>query len=148
MIGRWKGEVVGSTHMPFKCSVISDKVKKKRQRSFIEVSLCFGHHWKQGTSDLLTYLLTPWSRVLLEKLTGFAANQEIPLILWNPKVHYRIHKRPPPVPILSQLHPVPITLSFPLPEEHFRHTWELLLLEPTCLVSPSYFSFGVVRKLR
>ena len=39
-----------------------------------------------------TYLLTPWSRVLLEKLTGFAANQEIPRILWNPKVHYRTHK--------------------------------------------------------
>ena len=33
---------------------------------------------------LLTYLLTPWSRVLLEKLTGFAANQEIARILWNP----------------------------------------------------------------
>jgi hypothetical protein len=28
----------------------------------------------------LTYLLTPWSRVLLEKLTGFAASQKIPLI--------------------------------------------------------------------
>jgi hypothetical protein len=27
---------------------------------------------------LLTYLLTPWSRILLEKLTGFAASQEIP----------------------------------------------------------------------
>ena len=32
---------------------------------------------------LLTYLLTPWSRVLLEKLTGSAASQEIPRIFGN-----------------------------------------------------------------
>jgi hypothetical protein len=34
---------------------------------------------------IFTYLLTPWSRVLLQKLTGFAASQEIPRIYGTPK---------------------------------------------------------------
>ena len=41
----------------------------------------------------------------------FAAIQQIPRISRNSKVHYRTHKRPPPVSILGQPNPVHIPTS-------------------------------------
>ena len=47
----------------------------------------------------------------------FAASQEIPRISRNPKVHYRTHKRSPPVSILGQSTLVHIT-TYHLMEIH------------------------------
>ena len=58
------------------------------------------------------YLLTyPMVQSPSWEANWFAASQEIPCISRNPKVHYRIHKRPPPVSILGQPNPVHIPTS-------------------------------------
>ena len=74
---------------------------------------------------LLTYLLT-YSMVQSPswEANWFAASQEIPRISRNPNVHYRTHKRPPPVSILVQPNPVHI------------HTSHLLEIHPN-IIHPS-----------
>ena len=84
---------------------------------------------------LLTYLLT----YTIEQSPSWEANRfsasQIPRILRTPKIHYRIHKCPPPFPILSQLdqvhthtsHLLKILLYIILPSTPGSPNWPLSL---------------------
>jgi hypothetical protein len=66
-----------------------------------------------------------------------SGRQETPHISWDPRVHSRIHKCPPPVPILSQIDPVRAPTSHFL-KIHFTITLHQCLGLPSGLpqVSP------------
>jgi len=55
----------------------------------------------------------------------FSASQQIPRILWNPDVHYRVYKSPLPITILYQIN------SVRAPPSHFRKIYFNIILPST-----------------
>ena len=80
------------------------------------------------------YLLSPRSRVLLEKLNDLKLVKKIPRILWNLKVHYRIQKSPQHVPMLSQLDSVHTT-TFHFLNKHLNIIFPSTPGSPQCSLS-------------
>ena len=147
--------------------MVCNRLKSHFIRTLLWLLVTCSYNWLFEKLIHFTYLLTPWSRVLLKKLTY----QEIPRILWNPKFHYRIRTCPPPVPLLSQLDPVhaptshflKIQPNIIIPSTPGSHKWSLSLRFPdlnTVYASPlprkfispnrliGYFGFVVPRILK
>jgi hypothetical protein len=79
-----------------------------------------------------TYIHTYFTEQSPWEANRFSAGQEISRILCNPKVHYRIHKHPPPVPILNQMD------SVHTPTSHFLKI-RLNTILPSTHVSPKLY---------
>ena len=69
----------------------------------------------------------------------FSVSEEIPRILRNTKVHYRIHKSPPPVPMPSHSNPAHL---------HPIYWWSVLISFPIYAYIFKYFSFVHASRIR
>jgi hypothetical protein len=84
----------------------------------------------------ITHLITPWCKILFEKLIFTQFLKKYPAFLQNPMVHRRVHKSPPPDPILSQPNPFR-PLDTYLPKSHLN-----VILPPTPRSSQWSLAFG------
>ena len=128
---RWKGDPllyfsVNPAHISIIDSYFNANSNKKGRYCCVSIVATRTRH---SLTYVLILFCIPW------EADRFSAGQQIHRILWNPNVHYYIHKCPPPVPNLSQIDPIhtptshflKIHLNIILPSTPGSPKWSLSL---------------------
>jgi hypothetical protein len=123
------------------CPFVSLRMKNFLVHSVCQTGVLTDRHFTPQWTNSMEQS-SPWEG------DSHSASQESPRLVWNAKVHYRVHRSPPLVPVLRQMCPVHTIPPYsPLPSTpRFSSVSSLQVLRPKFCVRFSSLSCIVLKR--